>query len=62
MGLAIPSGLSESSGLTITQGVSIGDGLSFQQFGPASGNAITLEIKTDFLVQEDNTSLLLQEQ
>lgn len=62
MGLAIPSGLSEPTGITITQGVSVGDGLSFQQFGPASGDAITLEIKTDFLVQEDDVSLLLQEQ
>jgi hypothetical protein len=63
-GLSSPTGLSQTTGLSIGGGESIGNGLSFQGFsaGPPGNNGILQESSTtDFLMQEDGTSYLLQE-
>jgi hypothetical protein len=60
-GLSFPTGLSPDQGLAGSQGLSIGDGLSFQQLGPVGENGILLENRADFLMLEDNISILLQE-
>ena len=65
-GLSSPTGLSQTPGLSIGGGESIGNGLSFQGFNPTPGppgaNGILLEgSTTDFLMEEDGTSYLLQE-
>lgn len=60
-GLSFPPGLSPNQGLAGSQGPSIGDGLSFQQLGPVGENGILLENTVDFLMLEDNISILLQE-
>lgn len=66
-GLSSPTGLTQTTGLSVKNGESIGNGLSFQGFGaappgPPGANGILLEGSlTDFLMEEDGTSFLLQE-
>lgn len=65
-GLPSPTGLSQTTGLSIGGGESIGNGLSFQGFGttpgpPGSNGILQENSTTDFLMQEDGTSYILQE-